>query len=63
MGVRGRSAFTLSQRILVYIAQVDADNYMKDPVLAKVRRERGYSYEDQVTLAPGVPSFAEMVRE
>jgi 1,2-dihydroxy-3-keto-5-methylthiopentene dioxygenase len=40
---------TLSKLTGVLHWSINADNYEKDPVLAQVRSERGYSYQDEIT--------------
>eukprot|EP01084_Bolivina_argentea_P161204 280660_1 len=41
---------------------LDADKYKDDPALNKVRTERGYTYEDVVTVSPALPKYQEMMR-
>ena len=41
---------------------MDADNYEEEPVLEKIRSERGYNYSDVITVSPEkLPNYEEKV--
>ncbi len=43
--------------------QIDADNFATDAVLQKIRADRGYNYEDSITITPEkLPNYDEKVR-
>ncbi|XP_071955770.1 acireductone dioxygenase-like [Antedon mediterranea] len=43
--------------------QVDADNYKQEGLLDKIRKERGYSYEDFITVSPEkLPNYEEKIK-
>lgn len=43
--------------------RLDADNYEKDPRLAAIRKERGYSYQDIITVSPDkLPGYEKKIK-
>ena len=51
----------IDQSSLIF-TQIDADNFDTDPEYAKIKRDRGYNYEDEVTCSPDkLPNYDEQV--
>jgi 1,2-dihydroxy-3-keto-5-methylthiopentene dioxygenase len=44
------------------VLQISIDETLSDPSLAKIRKERGYSYEDEITCCPEkLPNYEQKV--
>lgn len=53
----------LGKNLGILYFKIDADNYLEDALLQKVRTERHYTYEDEVDIRPGkLPEYEKKLK-
>eukprot|EP00794_Sanderia_malayensis_P003648 gene3648-4165_t len=56
-------SFEELKKLNVLTWKIDADNYTNDETYSRIKKERGYSYEDEITCSPEkLPNYEEKLK-